>query len=932
MRARRLICGILALSLLLSSGLSAQPVDGAPRNPAPREQIYTLMQAMSSAEKVSQLFLISFDGSTAGENSEIASLLRDYPIGGVVLDVAHNNFAEEDTVRQAFDLISSLQQRLWDRAQTNIGDPETGFVPLFVGYSAYQKDGVSPTILHGLTGAVSAMSLGASWNPDLAAEFGLSLGADLSAMGVNLYLGPRLDVLNGSDPVSGTLFGTHSFGGDPYWVGEMGQALIRGLHEGSNGRLAVVAQHFPGLGSADRSPETEVSTVQKSLEQLKQVELAPYLAVGGGGEAQENADGLMVSHIRFQGLQGNIRATTRPLSFDQQALEQLLSISPLSEWHSNGGLMVSESLGSDALRLFFETQGSGFDALNVARTAFLAGNDLLFLDNFQQKGDESALHTVRKTLEFFTRKYTEDALFAQRVNLSVERILETKLKLYGSFKLQRVLPDATNLQKMGQDGELQRAVARDSATLIAPSAAYLSLSLPDAPALNEYISIFTDTRTQQQCSECSPENAFGVNDFAAALLALYGQGGGRQLNESRVFSYSFTQLNGYLSAYTETATPLLGDNLARSSWIIFNLQDENADQPASMALERLLAERAGILQNKKVIVFAFGAPYYLDSTQITKLSAYYALYNKNRATLESAARLLMQEMKPTGALPVSLRAIGYDLNTQIAPDPGQVLALRLLNGNEALPLPDPSATPVAESAEPLFRLGEAVRIETGPILDHNGNLVPDGSVVRFTVKLAGESLIIAQPEATTVNGLARIEYRIEREGVFEVSVVAEPATTSGILVLNTQGGQAQLLMPTPTPTVAPSPVPQTTPEIAPPPQEPEKGAKSGFPRLSEWLLMVLLLALGAVLAYWLGHAWWGGALWGLRGALCTVLGGLLAYLSLYLGIEGIAGYMRTNSSWFVSQIMTVGLLFGWIAGLLWWLMAVGLRRSRGKGL
>ena len=112
--------------------------------------------------------------------------------------------------------------------------------------------------------------------------------------------------------VSGGDLGTRVFGGDPFWVGEMGRAYVSGLHTGSENKLLVVAKHFPGVGGSDRLPEEEVSTVRKSIDQLKQMELAPFFAVSGNAATPESTvDGLLVSHIRYQGFQGNIRATAR---------------------------------------------------------------------------------------------------------------------------------------------------------------------------------------------------------------------------------------------------------------------------------------------------------------------------------------------------------------------------------------------------------------------------------------------------------------------------------------------------------------------------------------------------------------------------------------------------------------------------------------------
>jgi len=169
------------------------------------------------------------------------------------------------------------------------------------------------------------------------------------------------------------------------------------------------------------------------------------MAVAGAEDPLQQADGFMVSHIRFQGLQGNIRATTKPVSFDQAALAQLLGVEPIAAWRQAGGLTISDSLGSRAVRLFFDPTGSEFDPINIARTAFLAGNDMLYLDNFWAKNDLDPYTTIRRTLDSFTDKYQEDSVFAQQVDASVRRILGAKLKRYPEFNIELVVPPAEGL-------------------------------------------------------------------------------------------------------------------------------------------------------------------------------------------------------------------------------------------------------------------------------------------------------------------------------------------------------------------------------------------------------------------------------------------------------------------------------------------------------
>src|SRR5439155_9111569 len=138
-------------------------------------------------------------------------------------------------------------------------------------------------------------------------------------MGINLLLGPSLDVLQ-TPRQEGADLGTRVFGGDPYWVGVMGQAYIRGVHAGSGGQVAAIAKYFPGHGGSDRRPDQELPTVLKSLDELTNFDLVPFMAVAGNATSPANmADGVLDAHLRFQGLQGNIRPNTAPVSLDAQA-------------------------------------------------------------------------------------------------------------------------------------------------------------------------------------------------------------------------------------------------------------------------------------------------------------------------------------------------------------------------------------------------------------------------------------------------------------------------------------------------------------------------------------------------------------------------------------------------------------------------------------
>ncbi len=904
----------------------------------------SLLAAMTPAERIGQLFIVGFEGTDVSEESQIYDAITEYHVGGVVLLAENNNFASENTIEQAQGMIQALQDAEW---RTSSGDinletaASTAFpayVPLFIGLKQIGNGFPEDQILSGLTPLPSQMAMGATWNVDYANDAGAILGEELNTMGINLYLGPNLDVLETASNAAAIALSVNAYGGDPFWVGEMGQAFISGIHTGSENRVLVVAQNFPGTGSSDRFPDSEVATVRKSIEQLKQIELAPYFAVTSPeAEDAAQADALMVEHIRYQGFQGNIRETTRPISFDPSALQEIMALPEFAAWKEGGGILISDNLGSAAIRRFFDPNEINFEAPQVARNAFLAGNDILYLNDFVASGDVDAYTTLVDTMSLFLQKYREDSAFAQRVDASVLKILNAKLKAYGAFEFSNVVKAFESTITIGQSQSVISQIAQSAVTSINPSTQELDAVLPSPPQRYEGIITFTDVRAVSQCQGCPVTRIVDAKTFENALVNLYGPQAGNQILPGYLSSYSFSQLVDFLDNVENPANEFLSTNLQEARWVVFNTLDVNPAQPGSYALQRVLEERPELLKDKKVIVFAMGLPTYLDSTDISKVTAYYALYSQMSPFLDVAARVLMQELVPPGALPISLSSVGYDLISMTAPDPDQVIKLSLLLPNEDTgeePTETPSLTQTPESA-PVnsFNVGDTITIKTGQIYDHNRNVVPDDTIVRFNFRISGEPEVTQQFETTTADGVAYFNYLIEAAGNLEISAVSEPATQSEILQISisTDGSTTVFAYTptprnTPTPTVTMTPVPTETPT---PTSIPEP-VRNSFPTLGEWALGLIIMAVGAALTYFIGFYWWGTPRWALRSAMCSLIGGLLTYSYLNLGLEGTQYWIEQSGTAFVIEMIVVGLLMGWIVALIWWVRTAGRYPSRNR--
>lgn len=914
------ILGTILLSLLLPIPLKAQDES---------DFIQGLMDHMSVEERVGQLFLVTFAGSDLGSDSDVAELIREYRVGGVVLLAGSGNFTNgEDTPRQAVNLANGLQALAFSQPLTGT----TTSVPLFIAI-AQEGDGFPYTqITAGVTEVPNNMALGATWDVDNAEKMGEIVGRELRAMGLNMLLGPSLDVLDNPRPGLKGDLGTRVFGGDPYWVGKFGQAYIRGVHRGGEGRVAVVAKHFPGHGGSDRRADEEVATVQKSLQELRKIELAPFFAVTQLQEddPQAMADALMTSHIRYRGFQGNIRQLTRPISFDPQALQALMALPEFEPWRGEGGLMISGALGVPAVRKYYDPQLQTFPHKRIAQEAFLAGNDLLRLSQFALTDNwPEQLDSIKVTIQFFRDKYLSDPNFQARVDEALRRILSLKHQLYPDFSLEAVQVGVDNLAEVvGQGREDVFQVAQEAITLIYPGPEELTDRLPIPPLLDEDILIFTEDRQASDCPTCEPFPFIEPDALRGTILQLYGPEGSGQVDPERINSLTFSQLKQFLAEGVVPEIDVEG-LVSEADWLIFAMLDLNPeDYPQSDAIKSLLKLRPDVLPGKKVVVLAYNAPYYLDSTEISKLTAYYGIYSKVEPFVEASVRALFQEFMPPGASPVSVEGIKYNLISQTEPDPDQVIEIippAMLVKQEGTP------TPID------LDVGDTLRVRTSVILDRNGRPVPDGTPVVVRLLYPAESVESPPHYVTTVDGVAETTISLEKTGELHITVTSDPAQTSNTLKVIIQGDEPATIatvvptptdtptptstplptstptpiptptstpMPTPTSTFTPEPTPTATPIEAPPGEQGSRGAgeqgSAGTRRrvdMGDFLLAVLGSVVVGGASYLVQRNGGHSLSRRLRFFLLSLVGGLAGYSLYGLNLPGPGLFRQLSPHW-----------------------------------
>ena len=910
-----------------------------------QDQVVRLMALMSDEAKVGQLFLVTFPGDTVVEDSIIAELIYDYHVGGVVLSPDNGNIANEgNTSAQVTGLVSQLQQTAWAATQPVTETSSEGenerilpgpFIPLFIAVN-HEGNGMPFTgIISGTTPLPSEMALGATWNPAYAETVGQIAGQELRALGINMLFGPSLDVLENPRPESTGDLGVRVFGGEPFWVGQMGQAYIRGVHTGAEGQVAVVAKHFPGLGASDRSLDEEISTVQRTLEKLQEIDLAPFSAVAQAEDPLARPDGVLVSHIRFRGLEG-----TRPVSVDSQVLERLLGLPELINWREQGGVTISDELGVRALRRFYDPGEESFNSRHIARDAFFAGNDLLLLSQFALSNSwDDQVANIKSTITFFRERYESDPSFQTAVDAAVARILRLKLSLYSDEpELALVQPDAEmSVEQIEIYREALSTIGHDAVTLLFPASPD---QVPPPPTYADTIVIFTDDREGQPCATCAPALYIDTLALRDTILRLYGPDSTGQINPALVTSFAYTELDEYLNAPTLTPTPSspgvgeptpvpphpVEQALLDANWVIFAMLNPTGDPPQSGVVRRFLAERADALRDSHIVVLAYDAPYYLDATEISKLSAYYVVYSRIESFVEASVRALFSEFAPVGALPVSVTGINYDLLLATSPNPEQTITLHY-DVNEPIDEEQPTPTPPAEGEPtpepPQPQIGDELNLRTDVIIDHNGHPVPDGTAVQFIFNYPREGLEHSNLE-TTLGGVAETTIMLDRTGQLDISVQTDPIPSTIVLQITIPEGESSAIIWTPTPLPSPTPTPEPTPTataesipaptespiptpgvvvVEPPPEPPP--AQEGDSMLDLILTLVSVLITGSV-GYFVVRLNNGPVSLGLRLALWSIIGGLALYVAFTLHLPGAVWLKDTSGMWAAGWVSLSG--------------------------
>ncbi|WP_443192694.1 beta-glucosidase [Microbacterium sp. Clip185] len=240
--------------------------DAAVSASAPSSRVVDLLGQMTLEEKLAQLvgfWIDQGDEVVAPMAGEMAGSTRyaDASVHGIGHLTRVYGTRPVDPVERA-QWLWSEQRRL--REQTRLGIPAIVHEECLTGLAAW-KAATFPTPL----------AWGAAFDPELVAEVGEAIGDSMRELGIHQGLAPVLDVIR--DPRWGRV--DECIGEDPYLVGTVGTAYVRGL-QGAG--VHATLKHFVGYSGSQAGRNH--APVHAGRRELQDVFLPPFeMAVRDGG-------------------------------------------------------------------------------------------------------------------------------------------------------------------------------------------------------------------------------------------------------------------------------------------------------------------------------------------------------------------------------------------------------------------------------------------------------------------------------------------------------------------------------------------------------------------------------------------------------------------------------------------------------------------------
>jgi beta-N-acetylhexosaminidase len=339
-------------------------------------KVQQIMANMTLDQKLGQLIIVEYLGNDYTASGLKYMITQQYVGGFLYQQVNHNFDAPYDQISN----VAAFSQQAMQDAK----------IPLMIGTD--QEGGLVNRlyVFHGYL--PSAQEMAATGNTHYVYEQGAQAAKWMLQLGINADLAPVVDVHTVDPPV----LETRMFGNDPQTVVKYAGAFLDGLQQNN---VAACLKHFPGLGAITSDPHAGLPTVNRSLAQLENIDLAPYkLMISTKHPAM-----IMSTDVLMPAIDPSLPAELSPKAINGLLRGKL----------GYDGVVITDGL-------YMQGISDQWTLSQAAVLSILAGDDLV-------EGPYTP-DQVATVVSAFKQAMQQGKLTMDRINQSVQRILLMKVQ------------------------------------------------------------------------------------------------------------------------------------------------------------------------------------------------------------------------------------------------------------------------------------------------------------------------------------------------------------------------------------------------------------------------------------------------------------------------------------------------------------------------
>lgn len=325
------------------------------------------------SNELGQLFITGISGLSLTEDEKL--FIEQSNIGGVIL-FKHNY---KDPAQLA-ELVNEIQ-KLRDE------------YPLFI--SVDQEGGRVKRFQSHFTQFPSMFEVGKLDSPKLTFDVHKIMADELNLCGVNLNFSPVCDVWTNPN---NKVIGDRAFGETPEEVEKHVSAAIRGLH---TGHVLACAKHFPGHGDTTKDSHYDLPYVTKTLDELKNLELIPFVKA-----SKSRVEFMMMAHLVVDAIDKE-----KPCTMSKKAYDFL------RDYLKYKKLIITDDMEMNAITEHFSAEKAPIIAINAGadvlcyrsleatKVAFEAVKEAVRVQEIKKENLDDKLKRIEKCKKTYFSEY-----------------------------------------------------------------------------------------------------------------------------------------------------------------------------------------------------------------------------------------------------------------------------------------------------------------------------------------------------------------------------------------------------------------------------------------------------------------------------------------------------------------------------------------------